>query len=120
MAMKLNCMTAPDVAHVQGAAGTASGSSRRTPVHHGGGGSARTRSATAARTRSATASASRGKAPATPSSSDEGDGNNDSSDLDPTFHDELEMAGMFDAPPGTQTQGQSSQVCHSAFIILTI
>jgi hypothetical protein len=41
MAMKLNCIEAPDVAHDGNVQGTSSGS-RRTPVHHGARSSTRT------------------------------------------------------------------------------
>uniref|UniRef100_K3YMG6 SWIM-type domain-containing protein n=1 Tax=Setaria italica TaxID=4555 RepID=K3YMG6_SETIT len=51
---------------------------------------------------------SRGKAPASPQASKESEGNR-SEDGDPTYGEELEMSGMIDASPVTQTQGESSQ-----------
>lgn len=87
MAMKLNCMSAPDVAHGGNGHGTSS-ASRRTPVHHGARSMSRTPSRSSARTASASAgqvrasgSRGRGKVIATPKASDEEDGE-DSSDAD--------------------------------------
>jgi hypothetical protein len=71
MAMKLNCIVAPDVAHNGNGQGTSSGS-RRTPVHHEARSSTRTPSCSSAHTASASAghvvasgSHGRGKAIAT-------------------------------------------------------
>jgi hypothetical protein len=56
MAMKLNCIAAPDVVHGGNVQGTSSGS-RRTPVHHG----ARSSTRTPSRSTACTASASAGR-----------------------------------------------------------
>jgi hypothetical protein len=124
MAMKLNCIAAPDVAHGGNVQGTSSGS-RRTPVHHGARSSTRTPSRCTAHTAStsvgrvvASGSRGRGKAIATPEPCDEDDGDSFSSSShacasehgDPTYQSEIPMDALFDAPPATQTQGESSQV----------
>ncbi|CAN6237983.1 unnamed protein product [Urochloa humidicola] len=132
MAQKLNCVPPPDAVFVPGepsaAPSRATSSSRRTPVHHGPGGSTRTPTRTSSRSHtvsgSGTASASRsacgrGKGPATPSpsASDPSDGNN-SEDSDLTYGgpQELGMSQMFDAPP--LTQGESTQVRVAIVIVL--
>uniref|UniRef100_K3Z0P2 MULE transposase domain-containing protein n=1 Tax=Setaria italica TaxID=4555 RepID=K3Z0P2_SETIT len=97
----------PDVHHADNGQGTCSGS-RHTPIHHGRGGISRTPSLTTSRIASAStapgsSSRSRGKAPTTLEASEE------SEDDDPTYGEHLEMSDMFDAPPVTQTQGESSQ-----------
>jgi hypothetical protein len=126
MAMKLNCIAAPDVVHGGNVEGTSSGS-RRTPVHHGARRSTRTPSRSTARTASASAgrvvasgSRGRGKEIATPEPSDEDDGDSSSSSshaaaserVDPTYVStyvsEIPMDILFDAPPATQTQGEST------------
>uniref|UniRef100_A0A0D9WEJ0 Uncharacterized protein n=1 Tax=Leersia perrieri TaxID=77586 RepID=A0A0D9WEJ0_9ORYZ len=104
MALRLNCMSAQDVAHAppSAATATASGASRRTP--------ARSVSTTSHATSAAAAraSGSRGKEPAEES---DDDARNRSSEQDnPTYGEELQMSQLFDAPPPTQTQGESSQV----------
>jgi hypothetical protein len=121
MAMKLNCIAAPDVAHNGNVQGTSSGS-RRTPVHHGARSSTQTPSRSTARTASASAcrvvasgSRGRGKAIATPEPSDEDDGDSSSHASasehgDLTYQSEILMDALFDALPATQTQGESSQV----------
>ena len=115
MAMKMNRMSAPHVAHGGNGQGASSGS-RRTPLHHGQGSMSRTPSCTTSRTGSASAaqhhangSRSRGKAIATPEPSSEENGG-DSSQGDPTYQSEIPLDDLFDAPPITQTQGESSQV----------
>uniref|UniRef100_K3ZC66 SWIM-type domain-containing protein n=1 Tax=Setaria italica TaxID=4555 RepID=K3ZC66_SETIT len=50
----------------------------------------------------------RGKKPASPQASEDSEGEQ-SEDDDPTYGEELEISGMIDAPPVTQTQGESSQ-----------
>jgi hypothetical protein len=122
MAMKLNCIAAPNVVHGANVQGTSSGS-RRTPVHHGARSSTRTPSRSTARTASASAgrvvasgSRGRGKEIATPEPSDEDDGDSSSSSshaaaserVDPTYVSEIPMDVLFDAPPATQTQGEST------------
>jgi hypothetical protein len=121
MAMKLNCIAAPDVVHGGNVQATSSGS-RRTPVHHGARSSTRTPSRSTARTASASAgrvvasgSRGRGKEIATPEPSDEDDGDSSSSSPaagsergDPTYVSEIPMDVLFDAPPATQTQGEST------------
>jgi hypothetical protein len=122
MAMKLNCIAALDVAHDGNVQGTSSGS-HRTPVHHEARSSTQTPSRSTARTASASAgrvvasgSRGRGKAIATPEPSDEDDGESSSSHAaanehgDPTYVSEIPTDVLFDAPPATQTQGESSQV----------
>ncbi|RCV25612.1 hypothetical protein SETIT_5G179500v2 [Setaria italica] len=64
-------------------------------VHHGGNGQGPSRR-------------SRGKEPASPQASEDSEGEQ-SEDDDPTYGEELEISGMIDAPPVTQTQGESSQ-----------
>jgi hypothetical protein len=104
MAMKLNCIAAPDVAHGGNVQGTSSGS-RHTPVHHGARSSTRTPSRSIARTALASAgrvvasgSCGRGKEIATPEPSDEEDGDSSSSSHaaasergDPTYVLEIPM-----------------------------
>jgi hypothetical protein len=125
MAMKLNCIAAPDVAHSGNVQGTSSGS-HHTPVHHGARSSTRTPSQSTARTASASAgrvvasgSRGRGKEITTPEPSDEDDGDSSSSSShaassergDPMYMSETPMDVLFDAPPATQTQGElTSQV----------
>jgi hypothetical protein len=129
MAMKLNCIAAPDVAHGGHVQGTSSGS-RRTPVHHGARSSTRTPSRSTARTASASAgrvvasgSRGRGKEISTPEPSDEDDGDSSSSPAtasergDPTYVSVIPMDVLFDAPLATQTQGDStSQVMNLKFL----
>jgi hypothetical protein len=122
MAMKLNCIAAPDVVHGGNVQGTSSGS-RRTPVHHGARSSTRTTSRSTARTASASAgrvvasgSRGHGKEIATPEPSDEDDGDSSSSSshaaaserVYPTYVLEILMDVLFDVPPATQTQGEST------------
>jgi hypothetical protein len=121
MAMKLNCIAAPDVVHCGNVQATYSGS-RRTPVHHGARSSTRTPSRNTARTASASAgrvvasgSRGRGKEIATPEPSDEDDEESSSTSPaaasergDPTYVSEILMDVLFDAPPATQTQGEST------------
>nr|XP_034601262.1 uncharacterized protein LOC117861840 [Setaria viridis] len=100
MAMRMNCMSSTDVHHGGNGQGTSSGS-RQTPL------------VTSPRTASPSTAAgpsrrSRGKAPASSQASEESEGNQ-SEDGDPTYGEELEMSGMIDAPPVTQTRGESSQ-----------
>jgi hypothetical protein len=133
MAMKLNCIAAPDVVHDGNVQGTSSGS-HRTPVHHGARSSTRTPSRSTARTASASAgrvvasgSRGRGKEIATPEPSDEDDGDSSSSSpaaaserVDPTYVSEIPMDVLFDAPPATQTQGEStSQVMNLKNFLLS-
>jgi hypothetical protein len=119
--MKLNCIAALDVVHGGNVQGSSSGS-RRTPVHHGARSSTRTPSRSTARTASASAgrvvasgSHGRGKEISTPEPSDENDGDSSSSShaaaserVDPTYVSEILMDILFDAPPATQTQGEST------------
>jgi hypothetical protein len=104
MAMKLNCIAAPDVVHGGNVQGTSSGS-RST---------ARTASASTGRV-VASGSRGHGKEIATPKPSDEEDGDSSSSSqeaaserVDPTYVSEISMDVLFDAPPTTQTQGEST------------
>ena len=105
MAAKLNCIARPDEAFAPGphAAGTSSAratsSSRRMPIHYGQE-TARTPSRSTTRT---------GKAIQSPQESEESDAQRDSGEEDPDF-EVIGMSQMFDAPPSTQTQGESSQV----------
>ena len=120
MAAKLNCMACPDEAFAPQAPGAGGSSARgttsstRTPIHYGdvttrtplpSGSRSRSRSTS----RMASRAGSRGKAIQSPQSSEESDHQDNSEDEDPTFR-VLRMSQMFDAPPGTQTQGESSQV----------
>jgi hypothetical protein len=118
MAMKLNCIAAPDVVHDDNVQGTSSGS-RRTSVHHGARSLTRTPSRSTARTASASAgrvvasgSRGRGKEIATPEPSDEDDGDSSHAAAsecgDPAYVSEIPMDVLFDAPPATQTQGEST------------
>ena len=112
MAAKLNCMAAPDQAFAPGAhvpGGSSAhhtSSSTRTPVHYGAA-TARTPSRSTSRTGSR--AASRGKAIQEPEDTDNSDAQSDSREEDPDF-EVIWMSQMFDAPPGMQTQGESSQV----------
>jgi hypothetical protein len=117
----LNCIAAPDVVHGSNVQATSSGS-RRTPVHHRARSSTRTPSRSTDHTTSASAgrvvasgSRGRGKEIATPEPSDEDDGDSSSSSPpaasergDPTYVSEIPMDVLFDAPPATQTQGEST------------
>ena len=120
MAARVNCMARPDEAlgpHTSGAqTSSARGptSSIRTPIHYGaatattpGHSGSRSRSRTTSRTGSR--ALSRGKAIQSSEGSEESDRQGDSEDEDPSFQ-VLRMSQMFDAPLGTQTQGESSQV----------
>jgi len=89
-------------------------SSIRTLIHYGaatattpGHSGSRSRSRTTSRTGSR--ALSRGKAIQSSEGSEESDCQGDSEDEDPSFQ-VLRMSQMFDAPLGTQTQGESSQV----------
>ena len=112
MAAKLNCMARPDEAFAPQAPGAGASSARgtasstRTPIHYCQD-TARTPSRSASRTVSR--AQSRGKAAQSPQGSEESDAQGNSEDEDPTF-EVLRMSQIFDAPPATQTQGESSQV----------
>ena len=118
--MKLNCMARPDEAFAPQApsAGASSArgptSSTRTPIHYGDV-TARTHLPSVSRSRSrstlrtASRALSRGKAIRSPQTSEASARQDNSEDEDPTFQ-VLSMSQMFDAPPGTQTQGKSSKV----------
>ena len=94
-------------AHVPGGSSAHhTSSSTRTPIHYGAA-TATTPSRSTSRTGSR--AASRGKAIQEPQEPDDSDAQSDSRDEDPDF-EVLRMSQMFDAPPGTQTQGESSQV----------
>ena len=120
MAARLNCMARPDDAFGPQASGAGTSSARgptssiRIPIHYGtatattpGHSDLRSRSRSTSRTGSR--ALSRGKAIQSSEGSEESDREGDSEDEDPSFH-VLRMSQMFDAPPGTQTQGESSQV----------
>ena len=120
MASKLNCMARPDEAFAPQAPGaggsSACGPTSRTwtPIHYGDvttrtplPSGSRSRSQSTSRT--ASRALSRGKAIQSLESSEESDRQDNSEDEDPSFQ-VLRMSQMFDAPPGTQTQGESSQV----------
>ncbi|XP_072149014.1 uncharacterized protein [Setaria viridis] len=98
MAMRMNCMTSSDVHHGGNGQGTSSGS-RRTPL-------ATTPRAATPSTAAGPSRRSRGKEPASPQESEDSEGEQ-SEDDDPTYGEELEIS--HDAPPVTQTQGESSQ-----------
>ncbi|RCV25377.1 hypothetical protein SETIT_5G161600v2 [Setaria italica] len=96
----MNCMSSTHVHHGGNGQGTSSGS-LWTPL------------ATPPRTASPSTAAgpsrrSRGKAPASPQESKDYEGNQ-SEDDNPTYGEELEMSGMIDAPPVTQTHGESDR-----------
>ena len=120
MAAKLNCMARPDEAFAPQAPGAGGSSARgttsstRTPIHYGdvtariplpSGSRSRSRSTS----RTASRALPRGKAIQSPETSEESDRQANSEDEDPSFQ-VLRMSQMFDAPPGTQMQGESSQV----------
>jgi len=120
MAAKLNCMARPDEDFGPQAPGAGASSARGrtsstcTPIHYGDV-TARTPLPSASRSRSrstsrtASRALSRGKAIRSPQTSEESARQDNSEDEDPTFQ-VLRMSQMFDAPPGTQTQGKSSKV----------
>ena len=120
MTAKLNCMARPDEDFGPQApsAGASSArgrtSSTRTPIHYSDM-TARTplpsgsRSRSRSTSRTASRAVSRGKAIQSPETSGESDRQDNSEDEDPTFQ-VFRMTQLFDAPPGTQTQGESSQV----------
>ena len=120
MAAKLNYMARPDEDFGPQAPGAGASSARghtssnRTPIHYGdvtattplpSGSRSRSRSTS----RTASRALSRGKAIQSPQTSEESARQDNSEDEDPTFQ-VLRMSQMFDAPPGTQTQGKSSKV----------
>ena len=83
-------------------------SSRRTPIHYGG----QSRTSTSRTSTTSASRASRGKAPRSEPESEDAEEPGDSEADDPNFGpDELTMSQMFDAPPSTQTQRETSQVC---------
>jgi len=119
MAARVNCMARPDEAFGPQAPGVGTSSARgptsstRTPIHYGaatattpGHSGSRSHSRTTSRTGSR--ALSRGKAIQSSEGSEESDRQGDSEDEDPSFQ-VLRMSQMFDAPPATQTQGESSQ-----------
>ena len=124
MATKLNCMARPDEDFGPLAPGAGASSARgptssnRTPIHYGDvtattplPSGSRSRSLSTSRT--ASCAMSRGKAIQSPETSGESDCQDNSEDEDPTFQ-VLRMSQLFDdAPLGTQTQGESSQVSMS-------
>ncbi|RCV37802.1 hypothetical protein SETIT_8G091400v2 [Setaria italica] len=96
----MNCMLSSDVHHGGNGQGTSSGS-RRTPL-------ATPPKATTPSTAAGPSRRSRGKAPVSFEASEDSEGEQ-SEDDDPTYGEELEISSMIDAPPVTQTQGESSQ-----------
>ena len=123
MAAKLNCMARPDEDFGPLAPGAGASSARghtssnRTLIHYGdvtattplpSGSRSRLRSTS----RTASRAMSRGKAIQSTETSEESDRQDNSEDEDPTFQ-VLRMSQLFDAPLGTQTQGESSQVSMS-------
>ncbi|KAF8724219.1 hypothetical protein HU200_021240 [Digitaria exilis] len=102
MALKLNCVTANPVDPARAPGG--SSDSQPTPVHSAPGGSlAMVRASSSHRA---------GKAPASPQASDEDVPGDESEDSPaPGFADQFIITQhMDDAPPYTQTQGESSQM----------
>uniref|UniRef100_K3ZZ77 SWIM-type domain-containing protein n=1 Tax=Setaria italica TaxID=4555 RepID=K3ZZ77_SETIT len=99
MAMRMNCMTSSDAHDGGNVQGTSSGS-RRTAL-------ATTPRAATPSTAAGPSRRSRGKEPASPQESEDSEGDQ-SEDDDPTYGEELEIS--HDAPPVTQTQGESSKV----------
>ena len=112
MAAKLNRIARPDEAFAPGpqAVGTSSAraasSSRRMPIHYG---QETARTPSCSTTRTGSRAASRGKGIQSSQESGESDAQRDSGEEDLDF-EVIGMSQMFDAPPGTQTHGQSSQV----------
>uniref|UniRef100_K3YCS2 SWIM-type domain-containing protein n=1 Tax=Setaria italica TaxID=4555 RepID=K3YCS2_SETIT len=98
MAMRMNCMTSSD-AHDGGNVQDTSSGSRRTAL-------ATTPRAATSSTAAGPSRRSQGKEPASPQESEDSEGEQ-SEDDDPTYGEELEIS--HDAPPVTQTQGESSQ-----------
>ena len=126
--MKLNCMARPDEDFGPQAPGAGASSARgptsstHTPIHYGdvtartplpSASRSRSRSTSRSRLRSTSRTASRalsrGKAIQSPETSEESARQDKSEDEDPTFQI-LRISQMFDASPGMQTQGESSQV----------
>jgi len=123
MAAKLNCMARPDEEFGPQAPGAGASSARgpssstRTPIHYGNVTTttplpSASRSQSRSTSRTASHAGSRGKAIQSPQSSEESDQEENSEDDDPSYQ-VLRMSQMFDAPPATQTQGESSQVSMS-------
>ena len=112
MAAKLNCIARPDEAFAPGphAAGTSSAcatsSRRQMPIHYG---QETARTPSRSTTRTGSRAASRGKAIRSPQESEESDAQRGSGEEDPNF-EVIGMSHKFDAPRGTQTVGESSQV----------
>uniref|UniRef100_K3ZZ95 Aminotransferase-like plant mobile domain-containing protein n=1 Tax=Setaria italica TaxID=4555 RepID=K3ZZ95_SETIT len=98
MAMRMNCMMSSDAHDGGNVQGTSLGS-RRTAL-------ATTPRAATPSTAAGPSRRSRGKEPASPQESKDSEGEQ-SEDDDPTYGEELEIS--HDAPPVTQTQGESSQ-----------
>ncbi|RCV21939.1 hypothetical protein SETIT_4G179400v2 [Setaria italica] len=94
----MNCMTSSDAHDGANVQGTSSGSRRTALVT--------TPRAATPSTAAGPSRRSRGKEPASPQESEDSEGEQ-SEDDDPTYGEELEIS--HDAPPVTQTQGESSQ-----------
>ena len=123
MAAKLICMARPDEAFAPQVPGEGASSARgttsstRTTIHYGDVTAmtplpSASRSHLRSTSRTASRAVSRGKAIQSPETSGESDRQDNSEDEDPTFQ-VLRMSQLFDAPLGTQTQGESSQVSMS-------
>ena len=123
MAAKLNCMARPDEEFGPQAPGAGASSARgsssstRTPIHYSNMTTATplpsaSRSQSRSTSRMASRAGSRGKTIQSPQSSEESDQEENSEADDPSYQ-VLRMSQMFDAPPATQTQGESSQVSMS-------
>uniref|UniRef100_K3ZC83 SWIM-type domain-containing protein n=1 Tax=Setaria italica TaxID=4555 RepID=K3ZC83_SETIT len=98
MAQRMNCMTSSDAHDGGNVQGTSSGSRRTALVT--------TPRAATPSTAAGPSRRSRGKEPASPQESEDSEGEQSEND-DPTYGEELEIS--HDAPPVTQTQGESSQ-----------
>jgi hypothetical protein len=120
MAARLNCMARPDEAFGPQASGAGTSSARgptssiQISIHYGAAtattpGHFGSRSRSRSTSRTGSRALSRGKAIQSSEGSEESDRQGDSEDEDPSFQ-VLRMSQMFDAPPATQTQGESSQV----------
>ena len=114
------CMARPDEAFGPQAPGARASSARgptsstQTPIHYGNVTAttplpSSSRSHSWSTSRKASHALSRGKAIQSPQTSEESDQQENSEDDGPSY-EVLRMSQMFDAPPATQTQGESSQV----------
>lgn len=126
MARKLNCIGGTHDAVQPGIAPAAPSASLQTPLHDTSttstrsaarrsasrGGSLRISEASSRSVGTPRSASTRGKEKAVEDTPDESSSSSDSEEEDPSFQVEIPSSQLQDAPPLTQTQGESSQVAH--------